>query len=104
MPVPTPRDNQVLVRVHATTVNRTDCGILTGKPFVIRFFSGLWKPRFSSTGTDFAGTVEAVGNKVSNFHIGDRVWGFNDNGIGSHAQFLTINADGPISTIHPSLH
>lgn len=99
VPVPSHREEEVLVRIHAATVNRTDCGILTGKPYVIRFFSGLLNPRLPSTGTDFAGTIEAVGSKVSNFKIGDRVWGFNDNGLGSHSQYITIAADGPITTI-----
>lgn len=99
VPVPTPGEGEILIRIHAATVNRTDCGILTGKPYVIRFFSGLLYPRLPSTGTDFAGTIEAVGNKVTQFKAGDRVWGFNDNGLGSHAQYITIAADGPVSTI-----
>ena len=99
VPVPSPGDGELLVRIHAATVNRTDCGILTGKPYVIRFFSGLLSPRLPSTGTDFAGTIEAVGNKVTQFKTGDSVWGFNDNGLGSHAQYITIAADGPVTTI-----
>lgn len=96
---PTPKDNEVLINVHATTVNRTDCGVLWGKPFIIRFFTGLTKPRIASTGTDFAGEVAAVGKDVTNFKVGDKVFGFNDNGIGSHAEYLTIAADGPLTTI-----
>lgn len=99
IPAPVPAANEVLVKVIAATVNRTDCGILTGKPYVIRLFSGITKPRLQSTGTDFAGIISATGKNVSNFEKGDRVWGFNDNGLGSHAQFITINADGPITTI-----
>lgn len=97
--VPTPKDNEVLIRVYATTVNRTDCGILQAKPFIIRFFTGLTKPRFPSTGTDYAGKIEAVGKNVSKFSIGDRVWGFNDNGVGTHAEYITIPEDSYILAI-----
>ena len=97
--IPTPKDNEVLIRVYAATVNRTDCGILWAKPFIMRFFTGLFKPKLLSTGTDFAGKIEAVGKNVSNFKAGDKVWGFKDNGIGSHAQYITISQDGPVTTI-----
>ena len=52
---PTPKGNEVLVRVYATTVNRTDCSILWGKPFLIKFATGLFKPKSPIPGTDFAG-------------------------------------------------
>jgi NADPH:quinone reductase-like Zn-dependent oxidoreductase len=96
---PTPNDNEVLIRVHATTVNRTDQGVLMGKPFVFRFFTGLFKPRYATTGTDFAGQIESVGKSVSQFKVGDRVWGFNDVGLPSHAEYLTLAANGNISLI-----
>src|SRR5215216_3665547 len=76
------KDKDILIRVYAATVNRTDCAILWGKPFMMRFFTGLFKPKLSSTGTDFAGKIEAVGNHVSTFKVGDRVWGFKGFGIG----------------------
>ena len=72
---PTPKDKEILVRVYAATVNRTDCAILWAKPFPMRFFTGLFKPKFSTTGTDFAGKIEAIGKDVSTFKTGDRVWG-----------------------------
>ncbi len=87
---PMPKDNEILIRVRAATVNRTDCGILWGKPFVIRFFTGLFKPTSPTTGTDFAGEIVAVGKNVAAFNVGDKVWGFNDNGLASHAQYLTL--------------
>jgi len=96
---PIPKAYEVLVRVRATTVNRTDCGILWGKPFIIRFFTGLGKPKRTSTGTDFAGDVEAVGQNVTQFKVGDRVWGFDDNGLSSHAQYLTLSENGPMARI-----
>jgi len=96
---PVPRDNEILVRVHATTVNRTDCAVLTGKPFIMRLFTGLFKPTLPSTGTDFAGIVEAVGNNVQTFKPGDRICGFYDQGLGSHAEYLALPETKAIITI-----
>ena len=85
--------------MRATTVNRTDCGALWGRPFVYRFFVGFPRPRCAATGTDFAGDVIAVGHGVTAFQVGDRVWGFDDNVIGSHAQYMTYGADLAIAKI-----
>lgn len=90
-PSPTPGPDEVLVGVHASTVNRTDCGGLWGKPFVYRFFTGLRRPKRSATGTDFAGEILAVGRDVKGFRKGERVWGFDDNLAGSHAQEFTYS-------------
>lgn len=99
VPKPEPRPGEVLVRVHAATVNRTDCGGLWGAPFVYRFFTGLPRPKQIATGTDFAGEVAAVGPGVTSFAVGDRVWGFDDNGAGTHAEYVAFRADQAISTI-----
>lgn len=102
--IPAPKDNEVLIKVFATTVNRTDCGILGGKPYIIRLFTGLVKPRSPITGTDFAGQIEAAGKNVQSFKVGDRVMGFA--GIvscGSHAQYLTIPEGEKILTIPDKL-
>ncbi|HTF30530.1 MAG TPA: NAD(P)-dependent alcohol dehydrogenase, partial [Flavitalea sp.] len=87
-----------------TTVNKTDCGILWGKPFIIRFFLGLFKPKNPYMGTDFAGKIESVGKDVTLFKIGDRVWGFNDNGLGTQAQFMKISADKALTTIPENIN
>jgi NADPH:quinone reductase-like Zn-dependent oxidoreductase len=68
---PTPKDNEVLVRVHATTVNQTDCGIRAAKPSLLRLFLGLRRPWATIIGTEFAGMVEAVGSDVTSFKAGD---------------------------------
>jgi NADPH:quinone reductase-like Zn-dependent oxidoreductase len=91
METPVPGDNEVLIRVYAATVNRTDCAILKAKPFIMRFFNGLLKPRSPFTGTDFAGKIETVGKNVTNFKPGDQVWGF-DEAAGSHAQYIKLAA------------
>lgn len=89
--IPTPKDNEVLIKVYATTVNRTDCGILWARPFLMRFFTGLLKPKLAITGTDFAGQIEAVGSTVTSFKTGEKVMGFcGIQGCGSHAQYLTL--------------
>jgi NADPH:quinone reductase-like Zn-dependent oxidoreductase len=90
VPTPVPGPDEVLVRVHAATVSRTDCGGLWGTPFVYRFFAGLPRPRHTATGCDFAGEVAAVGRDVTTFRPGDRVWGFDDNSAGTHAQYVAF--------------
>src|SRR5580765_7535203 len=77
-----PKDDELLVRVRATSVNRTDCGFLRAKPFFVRLAAGLTKPRRTILGCEFAGDVEGVGNSVSRFSVGDRVFGYDDRGWG----------------------
>lgn len=99
IPVPSPGPGEILVRVRATTVNRTDCGALWGKPYIFRFFVGWPKPRHAATGTDFAGEVAAAGPGVTRFSVGDRVMGFDDNCLGSHAQYLKVSEKKAIARI-----
>jgi NADPH:quinone reductase-like Zn-dependent oxidoreductase len=96
---PTPKDNEVLVRVNATTVNRTDYAMFRAKPFIMRFFTGLFKPKNPILGTEFAGKIEAVGKDVMSFKVGDKVFGLNDNGLSSHAQYMTILEDKALTII-----
>ncbi len=96
---PIPKDNEVLIKVMATTVNRTDCAMLRAKPFIMRLVTGLTKPARSSTGTDLAGEVVEIGKLVKSFNPGDRVFAFEDLGINSHAQYTTFPADKAICTI-----
>lgn len=91
--IPVPKDNEVLIKVYATTVNRTDCANLTAKPFIMRFFLGLVKPGKIILGTDFAGEVTEIGKNVGSFAVGDKVFGFKDTGLQSQAEYLTTSAD-----------
>lgn len=94
---PKPKDNEVLVNIRCTTVNRTDCAVLSGKPFIFRFFvGGLLKPKSPILGTDFSGKIEAIGDHVKNFKVGDRVWGLNDQGLASQAEYMCINENEAI--------
>lgn len=96
VPQPQLGAREILVRVYATTVNRTDCAVLTGWPLAMRAFTGLSKPKLPITGTDFAGQVVGIGEEVNDFKIGDRVWGFDDKGLESHAQYLCIATSGNV--------
>jgi NADPH:quinone reductase-like Zn-dependent oxidoreductase len=100
---PTAKDNQVLVKVQATTVNRTDCGFRAGRPFLVRALTGLPRPRVRILGTEFAGEVEAVGRDVTSFRVGDRVFGFKGLPFGAHAQYLAIPQDGFLATMPAQL-
>jgi NADPH:quinone reductase-like Zn-dependent oxidoreductase len=97
--IPTPKDDELLIKVYATTVNRTDYAILSAKPFIMRFFTGLFKPRLAITGTDVAGQIEGVGKNVTTFKVGDRIMGFDGLGLRSHAQYLTIRETKGLVTI-----
>jgi NADPH:quinone reductase-like Zn-dependent oxidoreductase len=96
-PTPIPRHGEVLVRVHAGTVNRTDCGFRRPHPWFVRGFSGLRRPRRTILGNEFAGVVEAVGVGVTRFDPGDRVFGFDDTHFGGHGEYLTIAHDGALA-------
>lgn len=96
---PVPKENEVLVRIVASSVNRTDCAMLRAKPFIMRFFTGLIRPAKAIPGTAFAGKVEAVGKKIVTFGIGDDVFGFDDTGLRSHAEYMAISGDKALATI-----
>lgn len=100
---PVAGDREVLVRVRAATVDRTDCGFRAAEPWIVRFFSGLAKPRTTVLGTEFAGEVVAAGAGVSSFGVGDRVFGFSEDRFGAHAEYLAMPEDGPIATIPAKL-
>lgn len=94
-------EHEVLVKVAATTVNRTDCGYRAAKPFILRFFTGLRRPKVTRRilGTEFAGEIEAVGGSVTSFSIGERVFGYIEGPFGAHAEHLTTREDASIATI-----
>ena len=94
---PVPADDEVLIRVHATTVNRTDCHRRAAKPFLWRFFAGLLRPRHRILGGEMAGEVEAVGRGVTEFVVGDRVFGTTGPKLGGHAEYLTRRESGIVA-------
>jgi len=96
---PSVGDGYVLVKVAATSVNRTDCACRAARPFFMRLFTGLRRPRGVGLGTEFAGTVEQVGRRVSAFSVGSRVFGYSDGSYGAHAEYLAVPEHGSIATI-----
>ena len=92
---PIPTEDEVLVRIHATTVNRTDCGWRSAKPFFTRCFIGLLRPKRKILGMELAGEVEAVGAAVTEFEVGDYVFGVK--GFGAHAEFVCIRESAPVA-------
>jgi NADPH:quinone reductase-like Zn-dependent oxidoreductase len=92
---PVPKEDEVLVKVHATTVNRTDCGWRGAKPFLTRYFTGLRRPKRRILGSELAGGVEAVGAAATEFKVGDHVFGVNY--FGAHAEFVCVPEDRPLA-------
>ena len=88
---PLPSENQVLVKVHAASLNFGNLVLLKGKPFLARFAFGLTRPKYSIPGGDIAGTVEAIGNNVKLFQVGDEVFGdLSVCGWGGFAEYVTV--------------
>jgi NADPH:quinone reductase-like Zn-dependent oxidoreductase len=101
---PAPGEHELLVKVHATTVNRTDCHYRSGTPWIMRpLVSGLTRPKAAVLGNEFAGQVAEVGRGVTSFRVGDRVFGYTEGPFGAHAEYLVIAGDGRVAAIPVSL-
>jgi NADPH:quinone reductase-like Zn-dependent oxidoreductase len=94
---PLARDNEVLIKVYATTVNRTDSGFRSANYFITRFWSGLLRPKYNILGCEFAGIIEEIGKNVTSFKIGDKVFGYNDKTCGGHGEYLSISESDAIA-------
>jgi NADPH:quinone reductase-like Zn-dependent oxidoreductase len=94
---PIPKDDEVLVKIHATTVNRTDSALRAAEPFASRFVTGLLRPRRKILGSELAGEVEAVGAAVSEFEVGDQVFGVNPWKFGTHAEFVCMRESASLA-------
>jgi len=97
--IPTPGQEEVQVKIYASTVNRTDCGFRSAEYFISRFFSGLWRPKHPILGCEFAGVVSEVGHKVSRFKQGDKVFAFSDISFGGHAEYTVMPEYGTLAHI-----
>lgn len=95
LPNPTPKDGEVLVKIHATAINSSDVRLLAGKPFLVRLMGyGLFKPKHTILGSDIAGRVEAVGRGVTQFSVGDAVYGdLSNHGMGGFAEYVAVSQD-----------
>jgi len=109
---PVPKDNEVLIKIHATTVTTTDCNVrnFTFVPksfrFPARMYFGFRKPKINILGTDLAGEIEAVGKDVTLFKEGDQVFGFKEGdqvfgtpgaSFGGHAEYICMSEDGVLA-------
>ncbi|MCD6017066.1 MAG: Alcohol dehydrogenase zinc-binding domain protein [Bacteroidetes bacterium] len=103
VPKPVPKDNEVLVKVYASTVNRTDSGFRSAEYFVSRFWSGLLRPKLNVLGCEFAGIIEETGKNVATLKTGDNVFGYNDKTFGGHAEYLCMAEHDAITTLPHNL-
>jgi NADPH:quinone reductase-like Zn-dependent oxidoreductase len=95
VPQPVPNDHQVLVKIHATTVTRTDTGLRSAEFFISRFVTGLIRPKRRILGMEFAGEVEAVGTAVTELAVGDQVFGAKS--AGAHAEFICVQESDAVA-------
>ena len=91
---PTPKDNEVLVKIHAAAVTPEDITPRKGEPFIARFVTGLTRPKQPIQGAEFAGEVEAVGKDVKRFKAGDQVFGSTGAGYGCFAEYICMAKEG----------
>ncbi|MEO0368374.1 MAG: NAD(P)-dependent alcohol dehydrogenase [Pseudomonadota bacterium] len=94
-PIPTPAADEVLVLVKNAAVNPLDYHFMRGSPFLLRLMTGIGKPTNSESGRDFAGIVTAIGSEVTNFEVGDEVFGGTD---GAFSEYITVRASRAITT------
>jgi NADPH:quinone reductase-like Zn-dependent oxidoreductase len=94
---PTPKDNEVLIRVYATTVTAADCLMRRGDTFISRVFLGFRKPRRRILGTELAGEIVETGKDVKRFKRGDQVYGFTGFGLGAYAEYNCMPENGSVA-------
>jgi NADPH:quinone reductase-like Zn-dependent oxidoreductase len=94
VPRPVPKDDEVLVQVHATSVTRSDCGFRAADPFFSRVFTGLLRPKRRIIGMELAGQVESVGAAVTEFAVGDEVFGMRG---GANAEYVCVREAGVLA-------
>lgn len=103
VPTPVPKENEVLIKIHAAAVNNTDPVFRKGKPFISRFFTGLSRPKYSIPGDVLASEIVEIGKSVTMFKIGDRVYGYSTDTLGTHSEYKCLSKDSTIVNIPGSL-
>jgi NADPH:quinone reductase-like Zn-dependent oxidoreductase len=101
---PIPKNNEVLVKVHATTVTATECTFRKGEPLFSRLFTGMIKPKITTLGEELAGKIEAVGKDVNLFKVNDQVFGTAGPGFGANAEYICIPENEVITTLPKSIN
>ncbi len=99
VPLPLPARGEVRVKVQVSTVGRTDTATLRAHPFFARVMTGLLRPNMRTLGMDFAGVIDKLGDGVTAFRVGERVFGLSPDRFGAHAEYLCTPADGAIARI-----
>ena len=94
---PTPKEDEVLIRIYATTATPSDCVNRKGDPFISRFFTGLKRPKNPIIGVELAGEIEAVGEDVKLFKKGDQVLGSTGTGFGANAEYICMPEEGVVA-------
>jgi NADPH:quinone reductase-like Zn-dependent oxidoreductase len=96
---PVPKDDQVLIRIHAAAVNRTDTGLRIPEYWISRLLTGLTRPKrkLRIPGTELAGVVEEAGPAVTGFEVGDRVFGVSAKTAGAWAEFVSLPESAPLA-------
>jgi NADPH:quinone reductase-like Zn-dependent oxidoreductase len=95
---PTPKDDEVLIKIHAASINAPDWRALRASPFFIRFTDGFLKPKNKMLGVDLAGQVEAVGRNVKQFQPGDEIFGdVYEEGLGAFAEYKCMPEEGALA-------
>lgn len=95
--------NEILIRIHASSVTKADTMMRTGKPYIGRFMLGLTKPKNPIWGTGFAGVVESIGTEVTQYKVGDKVFGENTDTMGAYAEYVTVPEDGVVAHLPKNL-
>lgn len=94
---PTPKDNEIRVKIHAASVTPADSAFRRGEPFIIKLMYGLSKPKFNIGGVEFAGVVDAVGNDVTQFKVGEAVFGTSPDTFGAYAEYVCVPEGKPLT-------
>lgn len=100
---PVAKPNEILIRIHASSVTKADTMMRTGSPFIGRLFTGLSKPKHAIWGTGFAGVVEAIGSQVTQFKVGHQVFGESIDTMGTYAEYITIPENGIVAHLPDNL-
>ncbi|MDM8532698.1 NAD(P)-dependent alcohol dehydrogenase [Anaerolineales bacterium HSG25] len=93
---PTPKDNEILIKIRATSVTAVDSTFRKGDDFSARLFTGIMKPKNPTLGSYFAGEVEAVGKDVTRFKVGEQLFGPTEIDFGAHAEYITLSEEAAV--------
>ncbi len=97
--IPTPKDNEVMIKIHATTVTSGDCTKRRGDHWYVRFSTGRRKPKITMSGHELAGEIESVGKDVKLFRKGDQVFGNTGPGLGAYAEYVCLPEEGKAGVV-----